>query len=513
MKLFSFRIWLFAGLIFLSLNLSAQEVNVKKIDKYLSDAQVAWNVPGMAVAIVKDGEVILSKGYGTKEIGKKEKVDEKTLFAIASNTKAFIASSLAVLVGEGKINWDDKVQKYLPRFAMYDSYVSSHITIRDLLCHRAGLGTFSGDVIWYKSERSAAEVVEKIQYIPQAYDFRSGYGYSNVMFITAGEVIKAVTGKTWSDYVKETFFKPLGMERSITSTNDLDSKGNFAIPHKPTPEEVQAIDWVNWDNMGAAGGIISSVEDMSKWMMLQLNSGILNSDTIIKPEYQNIMWTPHNSQVVSVNAKKNQPGRHFNAYGLAWGLQDYYGNMIVTHSGGYDGMYSRVMMIPDIDLGIVILTNTMEGITTPLCYYILNSFIGKEEKDWSAEALERARKDHDHEEQIAKRRAAKVENTKPTHNLSAYTGTYFDPFYGEIKIYEQENQLRIDFEKAPLLSATLKHWHYDTWEIIWDDEQAWFDFGTVQFELDNNLNVSGLQFDVPNYDIFFEELNMKKKVD
>ena len=159
MKLFSFRIWLFAGLIFLSLNLSAQEVNVKKIDKYLSDAQVAWNVPGMAVAIVKDGEVILSKGYGTKEIGKKEKVDEKTLFAIASNTKAFIASSLAVLVGEGKINWDDKVQKYLPRFAMYDSYVSSHITIRDLLCHRAGLGTFSGDVIWYKSERSAAEVV------------------------------------------------------------------------------------------------------------------------------------------------------------------------------------------------------------------------------------------------------------------------------------------------------------------------------------------------------------------
>lgn len=408
------------------------------------------------------------------------------------------------------IKWDDKVTKYLPHFAMYDTYVSNHITIRDLLCHRAGLGTFSGDVIWYKSERSAAETVEKVRYIPQQYEFRSGYGYSNVMFITAGEVIKAVTGKPWNEFAKETFFEPLEMDRTITSTEDLAEKENYALPHKSINNKETVIDWVNWDNMGAAGGIISSVNDMAKWIQLQLNSGIWENDTILSPTQQNILWTPHNNYVLSANAKQNLPGRHFSGYGLGWGLYDYFGNMIVTHSGGYDGMYSRVMLIPDQKLGIVILTNSMSGITSPLCYYILNSFIKKDNRDWSALALERSKENNFHQNEVNKRRAAKKENTKPSLSLSAYIGTYTDPMYGQLQVSLENEALQISFEKAPLLSANLAHWHFDTFEIVWDDTHAWFDFGTLQFLLDNNLKVEEIKFDVPNGDIFFEELHFKK---
>ena len=488
----------------------SQSIDLKKVDKYIENARKDWQVPGMAVAVVKDGEIILEKGYGRLGWNNRNIVDENTLFAIASNTKAFVSSALAVLVDRGEIQWDDKVRKYLPRFAMYDEYVSEHITIRDLLCHRAGLGTFSGDVIWYKSERSAAETIEKIKYIPQQYEFRAGYGYSNVMFITAGEVIRAITGKAWDTFVKETFFNPLGMERTVTSVEDIKVKGNFASPHKGIGTQEKAIEWVNWDNMGAAGGIISSVHDMAQWLKLQLNKGIVNGDTLLAPEQQNILWTPHNNYVLSEASKQSLPGRHFNGYGLGWGLYDYYGNMVVTHSGGYDGMYSRVMLVPDQQLGIVVLTNSMSGITSPLCYYIVNSFIQKDTRDWSAEALKRAKANNHHQEEIAKRRAAKQESTSTSVPLSKYTGVYHDPMYGNLSVELDDEQLYILFEDAPLLSAQLKHWHYDTFEIIWEDTHAWFDFGTMQFVLNNNLEVEEIKFDVPNYDIFFEELHFKK---
>ena len=205
------------ALFLISVSLQAQ-VDLKKIDQYIAKAQKDWNVPGLAVAIVKDGKVVHASGYGALEEGKPYEVDENTLFAIASNTKAFIASALGTLVDQGKIGWKDKVRDYLPYFELYDSYATNEATIEDLLCHRLGLGTFSGDVIWYKSELSAEEVIKRAKYVPQAYGFRDGYGYSNLMFITAGEVIKAVTGQEWHEYVKETFFMPLGMDRTITST-------------------------------------------------------------------------------------------------------------------------------------------------------------------------------------------------------------------------------------------------------------------------------------------------------
>jgi CubicO group peptidase (beta-lactamase class C family) len=486
------------------------QADLAEIENYIEKAQKEWAIPGMSVAIVKDGKVFSNRGYGTLKEGGKERVDEKTLFAIASNTKAFISSAIGVLQGEGKMNLNDKVQLYLPDFQLYDSYASHEATIADLLSHRLGLGTFSGDVIWYKSNFSAGEVINKIKYVPQKYSFRGGYGYSNLMFITAGEVIKEVSGISWDQFVKERFLDPLGMHRTITSTNDLELKGNYAVPHKPVEDSNQAIEWVNWDNMGAAGGIISSSEDMARWLIFQLNNGIWENDTILDPGIQNKLWTPHNNYTVSLNAKKDNPGTNFRAYGLGWGTSDYFGNRLITHGGGYDGMYSQVALVPELELGIVILTNTMKGIATPLRNYIINAFIEKDIRDWSGDALKKLGKKSSVELNIEAQKEARVSNTKPSLELSKYAGSYQTNMHGPIYILLEKDKLRLEFENAPDLSAALEHWHYDTWEIKWDKVHAWFDFGTIQFQYDNEMKVTGFEFDVPNYDIFFEELKVQK---
>jgi CubicO group peptidase (beta-lactamase class C family) len=488
---------------------ASAQVDVKVIDKYIEQARKDWNVPGMSVAIVKDGQIVMSKGYGVKELGKKDNVDGNTQFAIASNTKAFVASALARLVEEGRLDWKDKVREYLPYFSLYGEHESATTTIEDLLCHRVGLGTFSGDVIWYKTTRSAEEVVKRIKHVPQAYEFRDGYGYSNLMFITVGEVIRVVTGKSWDSYVAETFFDPLEMNNTITSTSNLLS--NYATPHKPTFDRgVIPIDWTNWDAMGAAGGIISSSNDMAKWMMMNLNDGVWMSDTLLDKEQQNLLWTPHNNFTLSEGSKSAIPGRHIAGYGLGWSMIDYFGNLVVSHGGGYDGMYSRVMMIPDLRLGIVVLTNSMEGISTPLTYYIANQYLKMDTRDWSKEALLRAKANNDHKNKVADRKTQRVPDTTPTKPLQSFVGTYTDPMYGDIVVSMKGEKLRIEFHDAPELGATLDHWHYNTFELKWDEEHAWFDFGTVNFDLSNNQTVIGMTFDVPNYDIFFEELNMKK---
>ena len=504
------RSYLISTLLLCSILLAAQP-DVKRIDRYIEKARKDWQVPGMAVAIVKDGEIVLSKGYGVKELGKEVAVDEHTQFAIASNSKAFVASCLAKLVQEGKLSWKDKVRDYLPYFSLYgDEYISSMVTVEDLLCHRVGLGTFSGDVIWYKSEKSPEQILRRAASVPKAFEFRDGYGYSNLMFIAAGEVIRAVTGEPWERYVKQHFMQPLEMTNTVISVSDINQ--NAATPHKPTLDRgtVPSV-WANWDGPSAAGGIISSVQDMSKWMRMNLNGGEWNGTKYLDKEQQNLLWTPHNNFKLNERSKEFIPGRHFSGYGLGWSLMDYHGNLAVSHGGGYDGMYSRVMMLPDQKLGVVILTNSMEGISTPLAYYIVNQYLKTDERDWSAEFLERSRASNGHQDQVTERKTARIAGTKPILKLEEVTGTYYDPMYGDISVSSDGEVLSIAFEDAPKLDATLQHWHYDTYEINWKEEHAWFDFGTVSFITDNNLKVVGLEFDVPNYDIFFDELHPKKK--
>ena len=254
--------------------ISAQTVEQKlsEIDQYANKVLQDWGGPGFAIGIVKNDEVIFAKGYGVRELGKPEKVDENTLFAIASNSKSFTTASLAILIDEGKIaSWDDKVTKYVPDFQMFDPYVTREITIRDLVSHRSGLGTFSGDLLWYQTDYPTDEIIKRIRFLKPSSSFRSQYGYQNLMFIVAGKVLENVSGKTWSDFVKERLLTPLEMSRTTTSVRDL--KDNFASPHNESSGKLAPIVYDNVDNAKAAAGLNSSVKEMANWIRVQLGRG------------------------------------------------------------------------------------------------------------------------------------------------------------------------------------------------------------------------------------------------
>ncbi len=494
-----------------STNILFAQADIKALDRYCEQAQTDWKTPGMSVGIIKDGQVVLAKGYGLAEAGKSAKADENTLYSIASNTKAFIATSLAMLVEEGKLSWDDPVQKYLPWFKLYDPYVSAHASVRDLLCHRVGLGTFSGDVVWYKSNYSAEEVVRRAAELPQAYEYRAGYGYSNLMFIAAGELIQAVSGKKWDAFVQERILTPLGMARTVTSVNALPKITNVASPHKPVDGVNQPIPWVNWDNMGAAGGIISSASDMLKWLQWNLDEGKLNGKSLLPANALRELWQAQNIIRIGEGGRKLFPMRNFSMYGLGWGLFDYNGHLVVSHSGGYDGMYSRTFFVPDLKLGGVILTNGMTGVGNALMYQVLDMYTNGAKKDWSKELLEREKAGQaNHDADMKQLKDKRVSGTQPSLALEKYTGLYRSKFYGDIRIISDKGGLAIKFLPADGLSATLSHWHFDTFELKWAEPQAWFDFGTVQFLLNNAGEPNELRFEVPNGDIFFDEIHAVK---
>lgn len=471
-----------------------------ELDAACQQALAAFKVPGFSVGVIKDGQIVWAKGYGVRTAGQRELVDEHTVFAIASNTKAFVSTAMAVLQTEGKLNLNDPVRKHLPYFGLYDEYVSEQSSLRDLLCHRIGLGTFSGDVIWYRSQLSAEQVVRQARHLPQAYPYRAGYGYSNLMFLAAGEVIRAASGQSWDAWVKARFLQPLGMNRTFTSVRELPMAGNVASPHI-TRAGNQPIPYVNWDNMGAAGGIISSASDMLRWIELQLGKGEFRGQRIFESSVVAETWRPHN------------PFRRFSAYGLGWSLGEKAGMPVVSHGGGYDGMYSRVVMVPEAKLGIVVLTNSMTGLSGALSNYILDSYLGKVAPDWLDAALKReAEGEKEWNERRQSRLDARVSNTRPTLSQEAMLGSYFDPLYGTIEVRRAAGGgLELHFGPAPELDAKLSHWHYDTWKLEWNEAQAWFDFGTVQFVTDNNGEVLELRFDVPNDDIFFHEIHAKRQ--
>lgn len=480
-------------------------VDLKKLDEYYAKMVKDWDIPSASIGIVKDGKLIFSGNYGVVEKGKEGKPNENTLYAIASNSKAFTSTIIGMLVQEGKLNWKDKVKKHLPYFALYDPWVSNEVTIKDLLSHRVGLGTFSGDVIWYKSTLTSEEIIKRVKYIPKNHDFRSGFGYSNVMYITAGEIIKKVTGKSWGQNVKERILNPLKMDRTITSYKQLDIKKNYATPHGRENDKNIAIDWVDWEEIGAMGGIISSVKDVSKWMIFNLNNGRIDTDTLLTKKTRNMVWTPHNNFKVD-HTTKNDFNRHFNGYGLGWVLSDYQGKLSVSHSGGFDGMITAITLIPDKNLGVVVLTNGMQSPIRAATYHALDQFLGTTSIDWSSKLLEKVNSNSKKDTRISKRKESRVLNTKPSVTPKMIAGNYKSDIYGKIKISQEKELLRMEFEHTPDLSATLQHWHHDVWEILWDKKHAWFSFGTVKFNTDNNLTIKSIDFDVPNDDIFFEEL-------
>lgn len=497
-----------AGFLFLLPGAHAQKDVTKKLDGYFAKSLPAWGTPGVSVAVVKDGRVVFSKGYGTLETGKQIPPDGNTLYAIASNTKAFTSAMMAMLVEEGKAGWEDKVRNYLPWFELYDPWVSREMTLRDLLCHRSGLGTFSGDFIWYKSDLTAEEIIRRAKYLPARFGFRDGYGYSNLMYITAGEVIEKITGKSWSENLRERILEPLGMDRTLISLSQLPVKGNFATPHALEENRNIPIPYTDWEEIAALGGIISSVNDIGRWMIFNMNLGIHGSDTLLRPASYNQLWKLHTPYAVD-HTRSNDFNTHFRGYGLGWVLSDYHGKMMISHSGAYDGMISAVTMIPEEKLGVVVLTNGLKTPANAFSLYALDTYLGMPERDWSQEHLQRTEASGKRDTRIADRQAARILHTLPSLPLEKYTGQYHSDIYGMITVSldpAHKDSLRLEFEHSPGLSATLGHWHYDVWKINWDETHAWFSFGTVKFNMTNNLEIKGLDFDVPNDDIFFEEL-------
>lgn len=481
-----------------------------ELDSYYEKAYNDWGIPGFSVAIVKDGMIIFSKGYGEREAGLNERPDGNTMYAIASNTKAFTATMLGQLVEEGRCGWDDKVQQYLPWFQVYDPYISSQVTIRDILSHRVGLGTFSGDIIWYKSNLKAEDIVKQSRHLSPAYDFRSGYGYSNIMFITAGKVIEAITGKTWYENARTRILDPLEMKRTTIFTHELKNFGNVAIPHALSDNKNIPIPFSDWSEIAAMGGLFASVNDIANWMITNMDQGMWKGKEIINTTTLNTLWTPHNHHTVN-HFSRNESGTLFNGYGLGWGVRDYHGRLFVGHTGGYDGMISAVSMLPDEKLGIVVLTNGMRSPYMALTYHTLDSFLGvNKDKDWSADLLERTLARENSDTRISKREASRVEGTTPSLPLEKYTGTYYSEIYGNINVKLNNGKLSVELEHSPELSFSLEHFHFDVFRINWDHEQAWFKFGTVKFNTDSYLRVTGIDFDVPNDDIFFEELKPRK---
>ena len=491
---------------------SEEMLSVSAIDVYLAKAVEDWQVPGLAVAIVQADRVIFSKGFGVRETGTDNLVDENTLFAIASNTKAFSAAALAMLVEEGKVDWDDPVTKYLPHFRLYDRYVTEDIRIRDLLCHRSGLGKFSGDLLWYGTSYSPDQILKRMEHLPQAGRFGRSYHYNNLMYVAAGEVIAKVSGLSWGEFIQTRILAPLEMSRTVTSTRRLGECENVAVPHKTATKGNIALPWYNWDNAAAVGGIISSTADMTHWIQLQLRHGnVADGVRLFSEESSREMWRPHTLIEISDKSRKRFPSTHFLAYGLGWGMRDYKGHKILSHGGGYDGMYSRVVLVPEKDLGIVVLTNSMTSLPSVVCKHVLDQVLGGKQTDWSQLMLADFKEDREkYDQRVAEAVTPRLANTSPSLPLEQFAGIYRDVMFADVTVEVIDEKMVLRFAINNDLVADLIHMHLDTFEVRWRHEFAWFDGGNVQFRLDNKTNVTGFELDIPNDDLWFHEMHFKR---
>lgn len=487
--------------------------NLQKLDAYYQKALKDWDVPGMAIAIVKNDSVIFAKGYGVLDNKKGGQVDANTVFGIASNSKAYTAAALATLVDAGKIKWTDKVKKYVPYLQLYDPFVTENLTIEDLLCHRIGFQTFSGDLLWYNTTYSRPEIIQRMRYLEPVYGFRNGYGYSNLMFITAGEVIEQVTGKTWENYIQETFFQPLGMSRSYTSVNDLKGVQNVASPHGfDDNKKPKATTLTAWDNWNPAAGIFTSVNQQAQWMRLQLNHGKYKGKEIFSEASSRNMWTMHNPFPVSKQAEEANPSTHFVGAGLGWFVSDYEGRKLVYHGGGHEGMNSRTVLVPEENLGVVILTNSMSSIMTPLGNYTVDQILGvKNERDWSQFYLDNMAKAKQAEaEAAAKAPKEKKKKNKPIRALTDYTGTYNSKLYGNVVVSLKDGKLHLQLEPAPALSGTLSFWQHDIFNLDWKNDFALLTPTNARFITGEDGAISQLRLDANNPDFHFSELDFEK---
>ncbi len=435
-------------------------------DAYVRTALAAWKVPAVSVAIVRNDSIVYAKGYGVREVGKTTPVDERTLFAIGSSSKAFTAAAVAMLVDSGKVRLDAPATAYLPGFQLRDNYASREISVRDLLSHRSGLAR--GELIWYGSDNDRDEILRRVRFLEPSWSFRSQFGYQNIMYLAAGQVVARVANQSWDDFIKQRLLQPLGMTSSSTSITALRGVDNVASPHAEVNDTVRAIPYRNIDNIAPAGSINSNAIDMAQWVRLQLGGGKYAGKQLISKRMVDEM---HTAQMVirrDGGMGTMNPSAHLMSYGLGWFLSDYEGRYLVQHGGNIDGMTALVAMLPEEKYGVVILSN-MNGsnLPTALMLRLFDAHLERPAKDWSAQMRQRV----DSMRTVAlaaqqRQGDPRVPNTKPSLALSAYAGTYADSAYGTLRVTESSGALSLTYGST--WKGPLEHYHFDTFRMRLD---------------------------------------------
>lgn len=471
--------------------LAAQPRALDGFDAQVAQAVADWKATGLAMAVVHNGEIVFEQGYGVRTLGAPGKVDARTLFAVGSTTKAMTAAAIGMLVDEGKLAWDDPVTKHLPWFALKDPYVTREIRVRDLLTHRAGVP--NTDQLWYEQPFTTREVIERLRFVDLETSTRTHFTYQNVMYAAAGEVVAAVSGMPWSEFVRTRLFEPLGMTGTIPSAATLARQPNVAQPHFVIDGTTETIRNASVDSVAPAGSVWSSVHDMSLWLKMLLAKGqapggrrLLSEKTIAE------LFTPQ----TMVGTDGFYPTRlltqpHWMTYGLGWFQHDYAGEQIDFHTGSIDGMVAIAGLIRARNIGVFVLANVDHvEVRHALLYTAFDRLLGRPARDWSTEMrrlYEGLAKEGAEAEATAT--AARVKDTRPSMPLDRYAGTYVSQLSGTVTIAVRDGRLHLTYGSG--FVGPLEHWHYDTFRATWDAH--WRGTALVTFALDSAGQIAAVK--------------------
>ena len=479
---------LFCALV-ITFPVQAQTAPLGGLDAYIASAMDDWEIPGLSIAVVAGDEIVYARGFGVLEAGASAPVDEHSLFPIASTTKAFTAAALGLLVEEDELAWDDRVIDHLPNFRLGDAYLTQELTIRDLLTHRSGLGRH--DNIWIAAPFDRDEIIRRARYLPVVSRFRDNYGYNNIMYITAGEVVAAVSGMSWDDFMDQRLFGPLGMTRSTTRAATVEATDNVVTTHTRSNGAITPMQRRNYDNIGGAGAGWSSASEMARWVRMHLNGGELDGMQILQPRTVRQLHTPQVLVPWDSSTARLFPGTHLRSYGLGWNVQDYHGRRLVHHTGSINYARTHVAMLPDEGVGVVVIANlSSSSLQHALVYRVMDAFLGVELKDWNAEYLELARRSNERSaEQARRRNEARDTDSTPSLALEEYAGRYTSDLYGDIELAAEGGRLVLRY--SDVYTGDLEHWHHDTFRTMW--RPTGFGSMFVSFMIDEHGNPVRMQ--------------------
>ncbi len=495
------------------------QVEEKKLDELIQNTLKTFDVPGMSVGIIKDGKIIYSKGFGVRSLTNRQPMDDNTLVGIASNSKGFTCVALAILADEGKLNWDDKVSKYIPEFQMYDPYVSQNVTIKDLVTHRAGLGLGQGDLMFFPEGGSLTlnDIVHNVRYLKPENPFRTTLDYNNIMFIVAGEVITRISGLSWAEFIEQKIMKPVGMTSSFGSYNRAKSVVNKIDAHAPVDGKAIAVphDWNETAN--AAGGIMSNIKDMTTWAECLLNNFTTKEGKkLVSDKNIQQLWS---LQIPSGVAMKNPYDTSFYGYGLGWFLSDVKGHKQIQHTGGLIGTVTQFTLIPDMKLGIVVLTNQQSGAAfNTITNTVKDSYLGVADRNWLKTYSERMKKMEEEFNKQKKEAFAKSDAFRKEKHLhpkpEQFAGTYNDQWFGDVEISQTGNTYRIFCKNSPRLKGELLPFSTNTFLIKWDDRSYDADAYLI-FNYNENGKAESVKMkaisDITDFSFDFDDLDLKKK--